>query len=444
MNILLVHPKDRFELFSSRSVAPMWAAVLKRLTPESHNVDFISCGFERLNEKTLEGYDLVGISATTPVAHSAYEIAGLCRTKNIKVIIGGLHASLLPDEVAKYADSIVFGESEYLWNQILEDKVSDKLQQYYHGSIVKAEDIAIPDYSIMKKYNYFTTNSIEAMRGCPNACDFCCATYFSGNTIRYKPLDLVIQEVESWKTKKVGYLASANIASNFNKAKELFTTLKPFNRKWMGDACVNVTGDDELLKLMSDSGLAYLEVGFETLSKKSLKLINKKINLKHDYKDAIKRLHDNNISIVGTFIFGLDTDEKDVFKKTMDFVYDAEIDIPVYLVFTPFPGTKPYSKLDAEGRILTKDWSRYTGLDVVYQPKMMSREELLAGLIEIWEDALSFRGIANRLLSQWRGFKGDFYFTVINLFLRNKSKFLKKYYPWEGIDLPDHISARKK
>ena len=271
------------------------------------------------------------------------------------------------------------------------------------------------------------------MRGCPNNCEFCCATYFSGRKIRYKPIEKVIKEVDGWKTNNVGYLTSANIASNFQKAKELFKTLKPYNLKWMGDACVNVVDDNELLNMMSEAGLIYLEVGFESLSKDTLLLLNKKQNLKHEYKAVVKKLHDYDISVIGTFMFGADTDDKEVFKNTMDFVYDSDIDMPIYLLYTPFPGTPPFDRLDAAGRIITKDWSRYNGLDVVFQPKLMTKEELLQGIIEVWKDALSFKGIAQRLFSRWRGLKSEFYLAVINLFIKNKSKFLKKHYPWVDI-----------
>ena len=181
------------------------------------------------------------------------------------------------------------------------------------------------------------------------------------------------------------------MTSSFDKAKEFFTAIIPYKLTWWGYASINVAEDDELLKLMSKSGCVYLGIGFESVSKETLEEMNKKKNINTNYKEIVRKLHSYNISLFGNFIFGMDTDTTDVFSETAESVLEAEIDFPVFQILVPYPGTKVYETFEKDGRILTKDWSKYTRCDVVFQPKNMSPEQLYTETVRIVNEFHSFK-----------------------------------------------------
>lgn len=429
LNILLVEPSNEVAILGGGATAPLWPCVLSALTPKQHNLNFIHCTFEEINESKLTGYDLVGISSRTETAMHAYHIGDMCKIMKIPCVMGGIHPFFLPDETKQHCDSIVLGEAEYIWQTVLEDLQKGELKEIYKGEHTKPEDIPIPDKSIVKKYKYKIENVLESVRGCPFNCDFCCATLYSGKKFRYKPVNNIIKEIESWKRRSsFSVIADLNMTSSFDKAKELFTAMSSYNLNWWGYASINVAEDDELLKLMSKAGCLYLGIGFESVSKETLKEMNKKKNLNTDYKEIVRKLHYYNIDIFGNFIFGMDTDTTDVFKDTVEFVIDAEIDFPVFQILVPYPGTKVYKTLEADDRLLTKDWSKYTRCDVVYQPKNMTKDQLMEGFFWAYKKAYSKRNRTKKFFSRWKGARKYLYDRILTSHFAKQHRLLKRYH----------------
>jgi radical SAM superfamily enzyme YgiQ (UPF0313 family) len=410
LKILLVEPSNETILTGSGGTTPLWPCVLSALTPEGHEIDFVQCSFERLTEERIGGSDLVGISCRTDSANHAYQLGDTCRKLGVPCVMGGIHPFIRPEEAKAHCDSVVLGEAENAWRAVLDDVKAGALKEFYRPRRPEPDEIQSPDLSVIRKYSYAIENVIETVRGCPFNCSFCSATLYSGRTYRYKPIDRVIQEIESWGNRSsLALFADLNVASNFNQAKDLFRELRPYKLMWWGNASVDIGSDDELLRLMSESGCAYIGLGFESISEENLKEMNKRHNIKYNYEDLIAKLHDHNIDVFGNFIFGLDGDTNDVFERTVEFAIRAGIDFPVFEILAPYPATKVYESLKEQGRLLSEDWSRYTRSDVVFAPKNMTEKELIEGLFWSYRTAYSNKELTRRAVARWRGVKRSIY-----------------------------------
>jgi len=354
-------------LFSPRS--PTFP-LLANITPNVHEIDII----EALTVKDVDfdrKYDLVGISCLTRFAFTAYNIADGFRRKGTKVVIGGWHASALPKEAKQHADAVVIGEAEETWPQLLND--------FEKKSPVNPDIIPVTKKEDTKK-----AFAIRATRGCPNKCEFCSVTNQKfGNIFRMRNIKDVIEEIKIHKGKYF-YFWDDSLTNNPNYAKQLFTEMKGLNKKFGAFGNINILGKDEnFLKLASDAGCVAWFIGFESVCQESLNSHGKKTNKVDQYINSVKKIHNHNMVIIGSFVFGFDNDTKSIFNETYDAIQQMELDIPNLLILTPFPGTPLYNRYEKEGRILTKDWSRYTLWDVVYTPKKMTDKELLDGAYEI-------------------------------------------------------------
>jgi radical SAM superfamily enzyme YgiQ (UPF0313 family) len=413
MKILLIQPTNDVQS-GDRLVPPLWASVLSSITPSEHDVDFLHSGFERPTEQKLQNYDVVGISVLTTMAIDAYRVGDMCKRLGVKCVMGGIHVFLFPDEAKAHCDSVMLGEAEYIWSKVLEDVEKKQLKPSYTGTLTKPEDFPIPDLSIYKKYRFFTTKLAEIVRGCPHNCRFCGATFYSGNKYRYKIVDKLVKEIQNWDSSgRVAHFTNTNLIASPKKTREIMENIKQFNLKWWSPCSVNILDHEDLIKAVADSGCMVLQFGFDSISKETLKSMNKSFNITKDYRKLIKKCHDYGIEVSGSFIFGWDTDTKDVFKNTVDFVLDSDIDMPVYFPLTPFPGTDIYETYKSQGRILTDDWSKYNWNKCVYVPKNMTGEELLAGCYYAFSESYSYPNILRRLFSRPRGFKEFMMLLVI-------------------------------
>ncbi|MBN1697302.1 MAG: B12-binding domain-containing radical SAM protein [Spirochaetales bacterium] len=356
---------------------PMVAA----LTPENISVNIT----EVRNEKDIQvkDIDLVGISALTYNADIAYKIADMYREKGIKVVLGGIHVSTLPDEALMHCDAVVIGEAEKVWTTIIEDIQKGTLKDTY-----KADELAdlsiLPEtrLDLMDKKNHMTLGVIHATRGCPFNCYFCCVTEYFGRKYRFRPVDTIVEEIQNLKSKglagwgKFIIFNDDNIAGNRKYAKELFTALKELNIKWSAQTNLFIAEDDELLDLASKSGCIDLFIGIESINDENLTKIGKTMNKLQKYEDDIKKIKSKGITVTGAFILGLDYDDESSFERTIRFIEKNDIDIPVISVLTPFPGTRLYKELENDNRIIDRDWSKYDLNHVVFKPKLMSPEVL--------------------------------------------------------------------
>lgn len=421
LKVLLVQPTNDVQS-GDRLVPPLWAGVLSALTPEQYQMDFLHSGFERPTEKKLSNYDVVGISVLTTMANDAYKVGDMCKNLGIKCVMGGIHPYIFPEEAKRHCDSVMLGEAEHVWEKILNDVEKDELQSFYKGALTEPDHFPIPDLSIYKKYRFFTTKLAEIVRGCPHNCRFCGATMYSGRKYRYKKLDNLVKEVENWDSNgKIAHFTNTNLIASPKKTGEIMNRLKDFNLKWWSPCSVDILDHEDIIKSVAEAGCMVLQFGFDSLSKETLKSMNKQFNINRDYRTLIKKCHDYGIEVSGSFIFGWDTDTKHVFKDTVDFSKDADIDFPVYFPLTPFPGTDIYDTYLSQGRILTNDWSKYNWNTCVYRPKNMTGEELLNGCYYAFEESYSTRSIFHRLFSRPRGFKE----IMLLLFISASGKFVQ-------------------
>ncbi|MGE5702006.1 MAG: B12-binding domain-containing radical SAM protein [Clostridia bacterium] len=356
--------------------------------------------------------DVVGITANTPAAPHAYELAEQFRRKGVTVVIGGPHATLMPEEVRQHADSVVIGEGELIWPQLLADFEAGVLKASYRScELPGLQDMPRPRWDLIKGRVYGKGVTI-ASRGCPFACDYCTIPQMYQRKMRYRPIEAIVDELRHMPGRALVFWDD-NIGANRAYAKELFQAIAPFQRWWTSQATADVAFDDEFLELAANSGCKALFLGLETVSQNSLNHANKRHNQVAYYAEIIRRLHYYGIAVQAGTVFGFDHDDKSIFRTTVDFYREIGLDSATISVLIPFPNTPLFHKLEAEGRILTKDWSKYNGKkDVVYQPALMSPEDLLMGMEWAARQFYSIPSIVERM---WKSKTGLWWNVVRNL-----------------------------
>jgi radical SAM superfamily enzyme YgiQ (UPF0313 family) len=292
---------------------------------------------------------------------------------------------------------VVMGEAEDVWEGLIEDLEKGCLKPFYKADAFSSmKGMPHPRRDLLRKNAYMTVNCVQTTRGCPHQCDFCHVTHFFGKTYRCRPVEEVIEEVSRLEGDFIVFIDD-NIAGNRQYARDLFIRLKPLKKKWASQASMTLTRDPELLKLAAESGCVSLFLGVESLSPENLKEVNKGFNRTHQYVDAMKALHDHDIMIVAGFIFGLDHDDEGVFERTLRFCETNRIELPSFFVLTPLPGTPLFQKMESEGRLQHKDWTKYNGATVVFKPKLMTEETLQRGFNWVCKEAYSWKSILKRV-----------------------------------------------
>ena len=341
--------------------------------------------------------DLIGLTVITGTAVRAYALADHFRRRGLTVVLGGPHVTLIPDDAAPHADAIVVGYAEDTWPQLLRDFAAGTLQPRYHQAPgLEIGGRPFPRRDLLPSEHFLTSNVFEATRGCVHSCEFCVVPVAWGKKPFHKPVAEVVADIRQHGARKLIFV-DLNLVAHRGYALELFRALIPLRVQWYGLATVLLTEDAELLELCGRSGCRGLLMGLESISPANLRLTHKSFNSPENYARVVQRLHDHGIALQGCFVFGLDDDEPDVFLKTAEFAVAAHIDLPRFAVVTPFPNTALYLRLEAEGRILTKNWELYDAQHVVFQPKRMSVAQLQAGVETAWKHAYSVRSIARRI-----------------------------------------------
>jgi radical SAM superfamily enzyme YgiQ (UPF0313 family) len=376
--------------------APLTLTTLAALIPDDLEVE-LTIQDEGVQPLDLDfAADLVGISCITGTAPRGYAIADELRARGHTIVFGGVHATLLPDEAALHADAVVTGYAEQSWPQLLRDFSAGRLQKrYYLPTGRSLAGLPIARRNLLKKKKYSTINSIEATRGCPHKCDFCAVPAAWANTYAHRPVEEVIAELETFE-KRHALFVDLSPVEDVAYAKSLYRAMIPLGIRWVGLATTRIAEDEELLKLAAQSGCKGLLIGFESVSQATLNQTHKQFHSAAQYAEIVKRLHDHGIGVQGCFVFGFDNDDESVFEKTVEFVDRSRIDLPRYAVMTPFPGTGAFRQLEAQGRLLHKNWSLYDVEHVVFQPKQMSPERLQEGLEWSWRQSYGWRSLAER------------------------------------------------
>jgi radical SAM superfamily enzyme YgiQ (UPF0313 family)/anti-anti-sigma regulatory factor len=402
LKIRLIDPayEHSYISHSQKVIKTIWFAhltltTLAALTPPDIEVKITDENVEPIDFE--EDVDLIGVTGMVMHAPRAYQIAEKFRQRGIPVVMGGPHASSLPLEAKEHVDAVVIGEAENVWGGVIEDLKDGHLKPFYKAAThCSMKGIPAPRLDLLRKDAYMTINCVQTTRGCPHQCDFCHVTHFFGKTYRFRPVEEVIEEVKRLDGEFLVFIDD-NIAGNRQYAKELFTQLKPLGKKWASQASMTLTRDPELLKLAAESGCVSLFIGVESLSSENLKEVNKAFNRVPQFEDAIKVVHDHDIMIVAGFIFGLDHDDEGVFERTLRFCERNRIELPSFFILTPLPGTALYQRMEAEGRLLHKDWAKYNGATVAYRPMLMTEETLQRGFNWVCKEVYSWGSIMKRV-----------------------------------------------
>ncbi len=402
-------------------------ALLAALTPPEFNVKIINEECEKIDFDNPT--DLVGISFLTPAAPRAYEIADTFRKKDIAVVLGGIHASAMPNEAIEHADSVVIGEAENVWPKLLEDFKNNNLKRFYKANgFVDLTNLPIPRRELLNKKMYLTTNVIQASRGCPQGCEFCSIEKFFGKKTRFRPVEDVIEEIKGMDRQKFLLFTDDNLIVNPAYLKKLLTALIPLKRKWLGEASWRIGHNPELLKLMRKSGCLGLFIGFESIRSQPFTQKTSQCNdMKTAYMKTVKNLRNNRIGVCGAFIFGFDNDELSSFDETIKFCLESNMEVAQFSSLIPFPGTPLIERLTEEGRILTKDWSKYTyePPGKTFHPKNMTCEELERNIGRMYREFYSYKRLLPRLtraLFRYKNLISIFYLFLIFMNFRKRLK----------------------
>lgn len=357
---------------------------LAAITPDEHILTLINERYHSIPFNTF--FDLVVIHFNSASASRAYEISDRFRAKKIKVVLCGLHASAMVQEAIDHADSVLLGRGEMNWLHLLKDMEHGLLQKFYQVESYETMSVNIPPTrAILPGFQLIA--AIEATRGCPYGCIFCPEANTIGNHRFFaRPISEVIEEIRSIPQKIIMFY-DLSLTIDVEYTKDLFKEMKPLKKKFICNGNIDVlANDEEFVKLSYEAGCIGWLIGFESITQETLSSVGKNTNKVLDYKKTVDCIHRYKMAVIGDFMFGFDTDTIDVFQSTLSAVRLLGIDVADFSILTPFPGTPLFNTLEQDGRILTKDWERYTMHSVVFQPQQMSPEELIKGVTMIYQE----------------------------------------------------------
>lgn len=402
MKILLVQPTTCFPDGTPYKSKTRWMMgltlpYLAGLTPKGNDVTLID---DRMDEIDYNiGYDLVGITTTISTSYRAYQIAEEFRKRGVPVVMGGFHATLMPQECLEHCDAVVEGEAEYSWPELLEDFSKGRMKRSYRAEKYHdLKNLPLPRWDLLDLKKYFVPFlPLMTTRGCPFACSFCEVPLVYGTRYRHRPIAEVIEDVKRIPTGKI-QIVDDNIASSHDYAKELFRALIPLKVRWSCLWTINTSNDTELLDLAVKAGVYHVNIGIESISQKSLATINKKQNRVQEYVRMLRELEKRGIFYSLNFMFGLDEDTRDIFAETREFL--KQLKVPMVFFNTPIPreGTAMRRQLAQEGRIVNPLVDRYLGMECLFAPKNMTTKEVVDGIWESYRDFYSLPKIFKRFL----------------------------------------------
>jgi radical SAM superfamily enzyme YgiQ (UPF0313 family) len=385
----------------SARLTPLALATLAALTPPDIDVGFSDDQIHPIDlNDGFQGADLVAISVMSKTAYRAYQIADACREKGIKVVLGGIHPTILPEEASAHADVVVVGEAEILWPRVIADFQANRLQRFYRqDGVVDMNHSPVPQRGIFKSHSrsYVPLDVVQTTRGCPFDCDFCTVNPVFGSRFRMREIEKVVAEVQGL-TRWGILFADDNVIGNVPYFQKLFTALEPLKLRWIGEASLAGLDNEQNLKILQKSGCKALFIGFESLSPQ-LKTIGKPQNNPARYGEVIRKLHDHGIIAYAAFIFGFDFDDPSVFERTVEFAIVNKVILAQFAILTPYPGTRLYTRLQAEGRLLQDKWWLVPNQEILaphFRPQLMEPEQLREGWKWAWREFYSFSSIWKR------------------------------------------------
>lgn len=398
------YPKDPHASFGKHVLTPTLALTSFAATTPGH------WEVRYWDENLLDGRppfapmpEVVGITVHLTFAKRAFELAKWYRSRGSRVILGGLHVLSCPAECEPYADALAVGDGVQLWPRILADVESDCLRSKYTATYESDyRQDPEPRRSILPRKGFLTTTSLIATRGCHNRCGFC---YLATDGLRmpYRmrdPSQVAAEFVADGQP--YGVFIDNNLGSNRTYLRELCLALRPLNKIWSAAVSIDVTDDPTLIRAMALGGCTGVFVGFESLTDENLADARKKTPKAGDYARRVRMLHENGIQVNGSFVLGFDHDRKDVFTRTADWIEENRLECATFHILTPYPATPLFQQMEAQGRLLHRDWSVYDTAHAVFRPKNMSPEELEQGYAWMYQRLFSLTSIWRRRPADWR------------------------------------------
>lgn len=398
------YPKDPIASFGKHVLTPTLAMTsFAATTPEHWQIEY-------WDENLLDGRppfvplpEVVGITVHLTFAKRAFELARWYRSRGSKVVLGGLHVLSCPEECAPHADALAVGDGVQLWPRILADVESGCLRPRYeadYNSDYRGDPA--PKRTILPRKSFLTTTSLIATRGCHNRCGFCyLATEGLRMPYRMREPGQIAAEFAA-DGQPYGVFVDNNLGSNRPYLRELCSALQPLDKIWSAAISIDVTDDPSLIRAMALAGCTGVFVGFESLTDENLTEARKKTPKASDYARRVRMLHENGIQVNGSFVLGFDHDHKDVFARTAGWIEENRLECATFHILTPYPATPLFRQMEAEGRLLHRDWSLYDTGHAVFRPKNMSPEELEQGYAWIYQRLFSHASIWRRRPADWR------------------------------------------
>jgi len=400
LRILLVNPAQLSNYMAKTArtflVPQNTLSMVAALTPD----DEVTVIDELVEDVPLDTpADLVGITALTDNVIRAYQLADAFRARGVPVVMGGAHPSAVPQEALQHADAVVAGEAEGTWERVVElVRAGGRPQGVYQGSMANMEGLQWPRRDLIRKERYFPVDMVQTSRGCPHACEFCSVHTFYGRKFRHRPVREVIAEIEQTCGERLFFVDDI-VNGDPRYSRELCRELAPLKRQWVGQMTIALGKDPELVAMMAKSGCAGVFIGFESVDQETLKSMRKPHNRADRYAEHLKVIRGNGIPVLGAFVFGFDNDDPDVFDRTLEFIFQARIDLAQFTVITPLPGTDLYPRWEREGRLRYRDWwLTHHWSEVLFHPAKMSPEQLRSGWVRSAVEYYRADRIARRML----------------------------------------------
>ena len=404
---LLINPfyaKDPNASFGKHALTPSLALTsLAATTPEHWKVQY-------WDENLLDGRppytpmpEVVGITVHLTFAQRAFELAHWYRSRGSKVVLGGLHLLSCPEECARHADALALGDGVQLWPKILADVESGRLQPRYSATFDSDCRLdPVPRRSLLPRNSFLTTTSLIATRGCHNRCGFCyLATEGLRMLYRMRDPSAVAAELAA-DGQPYAVFIDNNLGSNREYLRALCNALRPLSKIWSAAVSIDVTDDPTLIRAMALAGCTGVFIGFESLTDENLTNARKRTPKTADYARRVRILHDNGIQVNGSFVLGFDHDRRDVFEHTAEWIEQNRLECATFHILTPYPGTPLFRQMDAEGRLLHRDWDLYDTAHAVFRPRHMTPEELERGYAWIYQRLFSHASIWRRRPADWQ------------------------------------------
>lgn len=397
MRITLVRPN--LGNYRSSDAMPPLAMGILAARAHGHDVAFYDEKAEVLPLNDVP--DLAALSVETFTTRRAYAIADEYRARGVPVVMGGYHPTFLPDEALTHADAIVIGDAEGVWERLLADFEAGRMQRRYSGG----NDAPLGDYRIERSIyagkHYAPVELVQYGRGCRFTCDFCSIHSFYGTSLRVRPIDGLMEEIDALPDRLL-FFVDDNLFGRKTDLLALLDALRPLKRRWSCQISIDVARDESLLDRMAAAGCRFVLIGFESLNEESLRQMRKQWNgVSGSYTRVVRALHSRNIGIYGTFVFGYDADTKDTIERTLEFTLESRLEIANFNPLTPTPGSALYDRLLAEGRLLSTKWwldPNYRYGDAIFVPRGMRPEELSEGVFEARRRFYSWTSIGSRVL----------------------------------------------